>query len=189
MHAANVSASRPGVLVEIGPRCRVSANGIAQRIRLVSDENLVHLRETVVQVDMEMNVMMTIASWHGTHEESLELVDAVASNCGCEIGEMGEHLTVCEPHMMLATDQRALDGLLFVRRMAERLRREEFSVVGCTTRPGLGSRRSRAHLLLSVVLLHQTMVRCLQPAVGCSQCAQSIRCDTCSHEAARRRSL
>jgi hypothetical protein len=86
---------------------------------------------------MEMNSMMTIASWHGTRQESLELVNAVANNCGCEIGEVGEHLSVCEPHMMLATDQRALDGLLFVRRMAERLRREEFSVVGVLPGPVL----------------------------------------------------
>jgi hypothetical protein len=31
---------------------------------------------------------------------------------------------------MLTDDQRALDGLLFVRHLAERLRREEFSVAG-----------------------------------------------------------
>jgi hypothetical protein len=96
-----------------------------------------HLSDTVVQVCMETNSVMTIASWHGTHQESLELVNAVASSCGCEIGELGEHLTVCEPHMMLATDQRALDGLLFVRRMAERLRREEFCVVWVPPGPGL----------------------------------------------------
>jgi hypothetical protein len=29
---------------------------------------------------------------------------------------------------MLTEDQRALDGLLFARRMADRLRREEFSI-------------------------------------------------------------
>jgi hypothetical protein len=88
----------------------------------------VYLRDTLTQVQVEKTSMMTVASWHGTHQESLELVNAVASNCACEIGDMGEHLTVCEPHRMLATEQRALDGLLFVRRMAERLRREEFAV-------------------------------------------------------------
>lgn len=39
---------------------------------------------------------------------------------------MGVRLTTCNPHRMLSEDQRALDGLLFVRRMADRLRREEF---------------------------------------------------------------
>jgi len=72
--------------------------------------------------------MITIAVWHGTHQESLELVNAVAANCTCEFGDMGEHLTVCEAHRMLATDQRALDGLLFVRHMAGRLKQEEFLV-------------------------------------------------------------
>jgi len=40
---------------------------------------------------------------------------------------MGVRLATCAPHRMLTEDQRALNGLLFVRRMAERLSREEFS--------------------------------------------------------------
>jgi hypothetical protein len=39
---------------------------------------------------------------------------------------MGVRLATCAPHRMLTNDQRALNGLLFARRMAERLRREEF---------------------------------------------------------------
>ena len=40
---------------------------------------------------------------------------------------MGVRLATCAPHRMLTEDQRALNGLLFGRRMADRLRREEFS--------------------------------------------------------------
>ena len=40
---------------------------------------------------------------------------------------MGVRLATCAPHRMLTEDQRALNGLLFARRMAERLRHEEFS--------------------------------------------------------------
>ena len=66
-------------------------------------------------------------SWHGTQQESFDLVNAIGRNCTCEFGLMGARLTTCSAHRMLLEDQRALDGLLFVRRMAERLRREEFS--------------------------------------------------------------
>jgi hypothetical protein len=65
--------------------------------------------------------------WHGTQQESFDLVNAIARNCTCEFGLMGVRLATCAPHRMLTDDQRALNGLLFARRMAERLRREEFS--------------------------------------------------------------
>jgi hypothetical protein len=35
---------------------------------------------------------------------------------------------VCPAHLMLTLDQRAVDGLLFMRRMAERLVIEEFAL-------------------------------------------------------------
>lgn len=65
--------------------------------------------------------------WHGTQQESFDLVNAIARNCTCEFGLMGVRLATCAPHRMLTEDQRALNGLLFARRMQERLRREEFS--------------------------------------------------------------
>ncbi|HYY88736.1 MAG TPA: hypothetical protein VFA49_08065 [Chloroflexota bacterium] len=55
------------------------------------------------------------------------MVNAIARNCTCEFGLMGVRLATCGPHRMLTEDQRALNGLLFSRRMAERLQREEFS--------------------------------------------------------------
>ena len=65
--------------------------------------------------------------WHGTQQESFDLVNAIARNCTCEFGLMGVRLVTCAPHRMLTEDQRALNGLLFARRMHDRLRREEFS--------------------------------------------------------------
>ena len=65
--------------------------------------------------------------WHGTQQESFDLVNAIARNCTCEFGLMGVRLATCAPHRMLTEDQRALNGLLFARRMAERLSREEFT--------------------------------------------------------------
>jgi len=66
-------------------------------------------------------------NWHGTSEESLALIAAIAHNCACEFGLMGIRLNAGGPHQMLSRDQRALDGLLFARHMARRLRAEEFS--------------------------------------------------------------
>ena len=66
--------------------------------------------------------------WHGTPIENLELLRAVNSNCGCQFGLMGTRLTACTSHQMLVEDQRALDGLLFARRIASQLRDEEWLV-------------------------------------------------------------
>jgi hypothetical protein len=71
--------------------------------------------------------MSTKISWHGTQEESFYLHKAVARNCACEYGKRGELVNSCQSHRMLYENQRALDGLLFMRRMAKRLRSEEFA--------------------------------------------------------------
>ena len=52
-------------------------------------------------------------------------VNAVHHNCACEFGLMGVRLSTCASHHMLNEDQRALDGLLFGRRIAGRLSDEE----------------------------------------------------------------
>jgi hypothetical protein len=74
--------------------------------------------------------MSTQTIWHGTQQESLELVNAIARNCTCEFGLMGMRLSACAAHMMLTEHQRSLDGLLFARRIAEQLQIEEFSCPG-----------------------------------------------------------
>src|SRR3954451_16976250 len=61
--------------------------------------------------------MSTLATWHGTQAESFDLVNAVARNCACEFGAMGIRLSTCAANQMLIEAQRALNGLLFVRRM------------------------------------------------------------------------
>jgi len=65
--------------------------------------------------------------FHGDLEEQTALVNAIARNCGCEYAGMGARTSTCPPHNMLLNDQRALDGLVWMRRDAERLRREEFT--------------------------------------------------------------
>ena len=64
--------------------------------------------------------------WRGTAAESQALVDAVDHNCACEFWR-NVRLTCCPAHRMLVEDQRALDGLLFARRITDRLRCEEWT--------------------------------------------------------------
>jgi hypothetical protein len=72
----------------------------------------------------EDNAMATVI-WHGTLHERRELSNAVRHNCSCEFGLMGVRLSTCASHHMLNEDQRALNGLLFGRRIAGRLSDEE----------------------------------------------------------------
>jgi len=64
--------------------------------------------------------------WHGSQTEALELLQALSRNCSCVVSPEGMRLATCAPHEMLARDQRAIDGLLFARRIVARLRHEEF---------------------------------------------------------------
>jgi hypothetical protein len=73
--------------------------------------------------NQEVNLM---TSWRGTPAETQALVNAVDHNCEC-LFWMDVRLTCCPAHRMLVEDQRALDGLLFARRIADRLRREEWT--------------------------------------------------------------
>ena len=68
---------------------------------------------------------MPVVQWFGTRQESSDLIAAITRNCTCEFGLKGIRLKQCGPHNMLTSDQRALNGLLFARRMAARLRHEE----------------------------------------------------------------
>jgi hypothetical protein len=69
--------------------------------------------------------MATSVLWHGTQTEALELLQALSRNCSCVVTAEGVRLSTCVPHEMLSSDQRAVDGLLFGRRIAARLMREE----------------------------------------------------------------
>jgi len=63
--------------------------------------------------------------WNGTTDEALVLLHALRENCECSV-DNGRTLAICASHTMLVRDQRAVDGLLFMRRMAARLVTEEF---------------------------------------------------------------
>jgi hypothetical protein len=71
--------------------------------------------------------MATSVLWHGSQTEALELLQALSRNCSCVVTAEGVRLSTCAPHQMLSSDQRAIDGLLFARRIAARLRSEEFN--------------------------------------------------------------
>jgi hypothetical protein len=66
-------------------------------------------------------------TWNGTTDEALALLHALREHCVCTI-EHGKTVAPCAAHTMLAQDQRAIDGLLFMRRMAARLLTEEFDL-------------------------------------------------------------
>jgi hypothetical protein len=70
--------------------------------------------------------MPTSTQWHGTPTEHLELTQALTRHCTCMFHAQNRRLSMCAGHEMLQSDQRALDGLLFSRRNAARLRNEEF---------------------------------------------------------------
>jgi hypothetical protein len=72
--------------------------------------------------------MAAPVTWHGTKEEHIQLSNAVARHCSCEVGMMGVRVVFCEAHRMLAEDQRVLDGLLFARRRLDRLRQQEWTI-------------------------------------------------------------
>lgn len=60
------------------------------------------------------------AKWNGTTEEWRALQIAVMRNCACATSQ------VCASHAMVVRDQRAVNGLVFARRIVERLLVEEF---------------------------------------------------------------
>jgi hypothetical protein len=72
--------------------------------------------------------MSQVVSWGGTKEQLQELATAVGHNCTCSRSALaGGTPSTCAAHRMMRQDQRALNGLLFERHIAERLRREEFA--------------------------------------------------------------
>jgi hypothetical protein len=72
-------------------------------------------------------VMARGITWKGTSDEALALLHALREHCDCHV-EQGRTVAACAGHLMLALDQRAVDRLLFMRRIAPRLLAEEFAV-------------------------------------------------------------
>jgi hypothetical protein len=67
-------------------------------------------------------------TWNGTTDEALALLHALRTHCECRVDADGRMVSSCASHAMLSRDQRAVDGLLFMRRMAARLLAEEFDL-------------------------------------------------------------
>jgi hypothetical protein len=82
--------------------------------------------------------MSKVAVWHGSESELRDLTRAVQHHCECG-SEWGMACVPCPAHAMLAQDQRALDGLLWARRVAQRLIAEEQLTAGVGTPAGSGS--------------------------------------------------
>lgn len=91
-------------------------------------------------------------TWNGTPDEALALLHALRAHCACHV-EQGRTVAPSRSHLMLAHDQRAIDGLLFMRRMAARLLAEEFGVTELRT----GEERQQGHANV------QSVVRLLEP--------------------------
>ncbi len=104
-------------------------SALARRLRLGKYTNL--LGAPIERRRWEKNryaiLMATSVLWHGSQTEALELLQALSRNCSCVVTAEGVRLSTCAPHQMLSSDQRAIDGLLFARRIAARLRVEEFN--------------------------------------------------------------
>jgi hypothetical protein len=75
--------------------------------------------------------------WHGTQQEARELLGAIVRNCTCA-DLRGAGRTTCAAHDLLRGPQRVLDGLLFARRVVQRLEREEW----LASRPSGGQERT-----------------------------------------------
>lgn len=70
--------------------------------------------------------MSAFVTWHGSQAESVALCDAIQRHCGCERGPFFQRVgPVCSAHRLLSESQRALDGLVFARRIRARLIAEE----------------------------------------------------------------
>ena len=101
------------------------SSGMARRLRL---ERAGTRRADATGRNVEVVIpMATSVLWHGTQTEALELLQALSRNCSCVVTAEGVRLSTCAPHEMLSSDQRAIDGLLFARRIAAQLRSEEFN--------------------------------------------------------------
>jgi hypothetical protein len=70
-------------------------------------------------------MMAEAVAWHGDAAESEALLAALNRDCACVISAEGVRLGTCAGHFMLLNDQRALNGLLWMRHIAPRLWAEE----------------------------------------------------------------
>ena len=72
-------------------------------------------------------LMTTIANFRGTNDEQDALLRAIARYCECDWMPSGLHAAICATHQALAADPHLPGQLLFFRRIAHRLRAQEFA--------------------------------------------------------------
>jgi hypothetical protein len=80
---------------------------------------------------------MIAVIFHGTERESRALLEALAHNCTCSSAPESPH--VCPVHAMATLDQRAVDGLVFVRRDIAHYLRGEWLVDDPGTEAAVGA--------------------------------------------------
>ena len=68
--------------------------------------------------------MPNSTSWVGTDLELLEFLNAIGRNCECP----DPVDTSCGAHALVRAEQATINRLIFARRIADQLRREEWSV-------------------------------------------------------------
>jgi hypothetical protein len=76
-------------------------------------------------------------TWPGTQADMGELLEAVLHNCTCTASGHSNAQGLCSAHTLLTGNQAAINRLMFGRRIADRLRQEEWS-----TRPHAGPSHS-----------------------------------------------
>ena len=64
--------------------------------------------------------------WHGTKQESDDLLAAIERNCACQYNETQMRVASCPGHTALLTDQHWLDGLLCERRRCQEIKAQEW---------------------------------------------------------------
>jgi hypothetical protein len=102
-NASAAKGSRFGRLADVQPVVRHDAGGTTEEI------------------------MLGQADWNGSDSESYDLLSSVQRNCACEFDRAGARVRTCPAHDALVHSQRFLDGLLFARRILNRLIDEEWS--------------------------------------------------------------
>jgi hypothetical protein len=87
--------------------------------RLAQQRMLVKGRQVITMIRPQ-------AVWNGTEAESRALLAAIARYCACQFADNGALAAACPSHDALVRNQRFLDGLLFGRRIGQRLIQEEW---------------------------------------------------------------
>jgi hypothetical protein len=79
----------------------------------------------VRKVVRDVAATQPLVIFYGTQFETDELQQAINANCVCVMNDAGMIVEQCTVHRMLVSDQRALNGLLWMRRSVDQLKDAE----------------------------------------------------------------